>query len=544
MTGVAGAPRRRSGPAPTVEPPGAPPAEIGWQVWRLAWVIVFGAFASGLDASLANIGLDTIRADLHAGLDRVQWVASGYLVALALSLPICGWLGRKVGVGRLWLSALAAFTIASGLCAAAPGLDALIGLRVLQGLAAGLLIPAGQTILGQAVGPGRLGRVMATLGVAVTLAPALGPVVGGLVLHSLSWRWLFLINLPVGAVGLALGLRLVPRGRAAGAPPMDWLAFAYVGAGLPLVVYGLTRWGATGTLAGRAVWPPLLIGTAGLALFGLRTRRRAHPLLDLRLYRNPVYAAASGAAGFTGALLFGSALLYPLYFQLLHGDDVITTGLRLLSLGGGTAVALPVCGRLTDRYGGGTVSVYGSLAAAVATVPFAFLGAAADPVLVQALLALLGMAVAAAAVPTGIAAYKTVRPDQLPDATAQVNILQRLGGALGGALFAVVLARSLPEGPESAFRTAFCWQAGAALAASGCALWLWIALRSATNAGRVGGESGAGVRVPIRGGATPRPAPADVPYAGARMDRDPTRDGDPTGEGLGSWNARPELHDE
>ncbi len=458
-----------------------PPAaadKLGWPVWRLAWVIVFGAFASGLDASLANIGLDTIRSDLHTTLDLVQWVSSGYLLALAVSLPLCGWLGRKVGVGRLWLCALAAFTLASGLCAAAPTIDALIALRVIQGLAAGLLIPAGQTILGQAVGPGRLGRVMATLGIAVTVAPALGPVVGGLVLHWLSWPWLFLINLPIGAIGLALGWRLVPRGQVGAAPALDWRGYAYIGVGLPLMVYALTGWGSTGTVTTPLVLVPLVLGVLALATFGLRTRHRAHPLMDLRLYRNPVYAAASGATAFTGAVLFGAGLVFALYFQILHGDSVVTTGLLLLSLGAGTALVLPLSGRLTDRYGGGVVSVWGTLLSVAALIPFAFLSAGANPILLQGLLVLLGMATALAAVPPGIAAYKTVHAEQLPDATTQVNILQRIGGALGAALFAVILGRGLPDDALSAFHTTFWWLSGASIVSLAWSLWLWAALRA------------------------------------------------------------------
>ena len=449
---------------------------IGWPVWRLAWVIVFGAFASGLDASLANIGLHAIAADLHADLDQVQWVASGYLLALAVSLPACGWLGRKAGVGRLWLAALAGFTAASGLCAAAPTIGMLIGVRVGQGLAAGVLIPAGQTILGQAVGPGRLGRVMSTLGMAVSLAPAIGPVVGGVVLHWLAWQWLFLLNLPIGAAGLALGWRLVPRGEAGQAAKLDWLALICASAGLALVVYALTTWGSTGDFLSPTVLATLALGAGSIGLF-VRRSRRADALLDLRLYRNRVYTAASAAAGFTGAVVFGSPLLFPLYFQLLHHDQVIGTGLRVLALGIGTAIGVPAAGRLTDRYGGGRVAVAGTLALVAFTVPFAFLSAAANPVLIEELLLVLGMATGLAAVPPGIAAYTAVTRHQLPDATTGVNIIQRLGGALGAAMFAVVLARGLPAGVQHAFHAAFWWQAGAAVAALGCALWLWLALR-------------------------------------------------------------------
>ena len=199
---------RRLSPSTTV---GDGQERLPWSAWRLAAVIAFGAFMSGLDASIVNVGLETIARDLHASIGTTQWAANGYLIALAVSLPVCGWLGRRVGVGRLWLVALAGFTVTSGLCALAGNIHQLIGLRVLQGLTAGLLIPAGQTVIGQAVGSRRLGVVMATLGVAVALAPALGPTLGGVVIHLASWPWLFLVNLPLGALALHLGLRYVPR---------------------------------------------------------------------------------------------------------------------------------------------------------------------------------------------------------------------------------------------------------------------------------------------------------------------------------------------
>lgn len=469
---------RRDIPAPAgdASPALAPPGKLGWPLWRLTLVIVFGAFMSGLDASVANIGLNTIRTDLHTSLDQVQWVTNGYLVAFAASLPVCGWLGKKIGVGRLWLAALAVFIATSGLCAAAPGIDPLIALRLAQGLAAGLLIPAGQTILGQAVGPARLGQVMATAGIAVGAAPAVGPFIGGLVLHLLSWRWLFLINLPIGVVGMALGWRFVPRGRRGEAPPLDWPGLAAISVGLPLVVYALTLWGATGTLAATPVIVPLTLGAGALTAFCLRTLRRERPLMDLRLYRNPVYTAASAVATASGALLFGTSLLFPLYFQLLDGQDATGTGLRLLSLGGGTALAAPLSGRLIDRYGGGAVALCGGLLAVAATLPFAMIGSRPGPVLVQLMLAVLGVAIALAAVPPGIAAYKTVRPSQLPDATTQVNIVQRVGGALGGALFTVILANDLPHGAGRAFHTTFWWLTGSAILALGSAAVLQVTL--------------------------------------------------------------------
>lgn len=449
------------------------------RVWRLAAVIVFGAFMSGLDASVVNVGLDTVTRELDSDLATAQWVSNAYLVALGVSLPACGWLGRRVGVGRLWLAALAGFTITSGLCALAPTVGWLIALRVLQGLSAGLLIPAGQTILGQAVGPSRLGRVMATLGIAVTAAPALGPIVGGVVVDTASWPWLFLINLPIGALGLLLGWLYIPRGTAAQIGRLDRVGLALLTTGLPLVVYGVTAWGERRTIADPGVLAPLLVGLAGLTAYALHSRRVASPVLDLRLFADRSYAAASATAGFTGATLFGAGLLYPLYFQIGRGEDATTTGLLLISLSVGTILLLPWTGRLVDRYGGGPVSVVGGLAAVATTVPFALLDTDADGALVQALLVLRGGAIALAIVPAGTAAYKAVTSEQLPDATTQVNILQRLGGALGGAIFAVVLATRLPDGTDAAFHASFWWLTGASALGLATAAWLTTAERRA-----------------------------------------------------------------
>jgi len=455
-------------------------ATIPRETWRVAWLVAAAGFMAGLDASVVNVGLAPIAHALHAGLATAQWVATGYLLALGVSLPACGWLGRRVGFGRLWLGMLAAFTLASGLCALAPTIGWLIALRVAQGLAAGMLIPAAQTIIGQAVGAARLGRVMATLGVAVTTAPAIGPCVGGLVLHVAAWPWLFLLNVPLGLAALALGRRLVPRGEPGASGPLDWPGLLLVSAGLPLSIYGCTAWSEAGTLSAPAVLAPLAGGLAALAAYVLRATRISHALLDMRLFADPAYAAAAATAAFTGAALYGAALLYPLYFELGRGASVVATGASLLSLGLGTAVALPWSGRLVDRRGGGVVSLCGGLATVAATLPFALLALDADALLVQLLLLTRGMAIAFAAAPPVAAAFKAAPSAQLADAVTQVNILQRVGGALGGALFATVLARTLPQGAEHALHAAFGWLVGASAIGLATALWLTAAERRVT----------------------------------------------------------------
>lgn len=460
----------------------APPPDtdpIPFAVWRLAAVIAFGAFMSGLDASIINVGLDAIARDLDTDLATVQWVGSAYLVALGVSLPVCGWLGRRVGVGRLWLAALAGFTATSVLCAAAPTVESLILLRVLQGLSAGLLIPAGQTILGQAVGPGRLGRVMATLGIAVTAAPAIGPVLGGVLIDTAAWPWLFVINLPIGLLALLLGWRWVPRGTPQDVGRLDRRGVALLTVGLPLVVYGATAWGERRTLADVHSGLALAVGLLALALYVGHSRRAPRPVLDLRLFANRSYAAATTTSAFAGAAMFGAGLLFPLYFVVGRGEGAMDAGLLLVAAGIGTVVMLPWGGRLVDRYGGGPVSVAGSLACVVTTVPFAVFDTSVDVVLVELLLVLRGAAIALAVMPATTAAYKAVSREQLPDAATQVNIAGRLGGAIGGAVFVVVLAAGLPSGVDDAFRSAFACLVLASLLGLAGSAWLAVAERQA-----------------------------------------------------------------
>jgi EmrB/QacA subfamily drug resistance transporter len=424
----------------------SPSDSIPPHVWRIAGVVVFGAVMTMLDTSLVNIGLHTIGADLHAGLATVQWVASAYLLALAVSLPLCGRLVRRFGPTRVWFAAIVAFTVVSGLCALPRDIGWLIALRVLQGLAAGVVVPAGQTILGQAAGPRYLGRVMAVVGIAVVGGPALGPTVGGLMLQYLSWQWLFLINLPIGVLACALALRVLsfePGTRGGGT---DLVGLVLAGGGASAVVYGLGELGTAGSDPLLTVWLPIVAGAIALVGFVLRSLRRPVPLLDVRMFRDPVFAAATVASFFAGAAMFGLMVLLPLYFQVLHHDGLIRTGLLLIAYGGGGVVALPLGGRLTDRVGGGVVAVCGTVVVAATVAPLAFLPVSANPVLVQVLLFAAGVGTAFSSMPLVSTAYAAVRHDQMPDAAAFVNILQRIGGAIGVAAVAVILSRTADSG--------------------------------------------------------------------------------------------------
>jgi EmrB/QacA subfamily drug resistance transporter len=444
-------------------------------VWRLAAIVAFGAVMAGLDTSVANVGLEVMGRDLGVSLAQVQWTTSAFLLALAAVLPACGWLGRRYGPGRVWLWALLGFTIASGLCALAPTVELLIVFRVLQGIAGGLLVPTGMTIVSQAAGPARMGRVLSVSAVPAIVAPAVGPVVGSLLLANLSWHWLFLINLPIGVVGLVLGMRTLPRGDGSPGDRIDLLGLVLAATGLALLIYGITGVAERNELG----LPALGVGVVALALFAVRSLRRPDPLLDLRLVRNPIFGAAVAQMVFNGAALFGGMVVMPLYFQLMRGADIVSTGLLLVAFSLGAAAMFPVAGRLTDRYGGGAVATVGMLITVATTVPFALMPADVPLVWVEVLQVLRGIGLALSGTPAASAALASVERRQLPDANAGLNIVMRVGGASGGAIFVVILTDALASGvgPTAAFHGTFWALTAAAVAALGGAVWLLVEQR-------------------------------------------------------------------
>ena len=174
------------------------------EVKAIAIVVVIGAIMSILDTTIVNVALETLSRDLHSPLATIQWVSTGYLLALATVIPLTGWAAERFGPKRVWMTVVTGFVVSSVLCGLAWSADSLIAFRVLQGLAGGMVMPVGMITLAQAAGPRHMGRVMSVVGVPMLLAPVLGPVLGGVIVQNFSWRWIFFVNLPVGIVGLVL----------------------------------------------------------------------------------------------------------------------------------------------------------------------------------------------------------------------------------------------------------------------------------------------------------------------------------------------------
>jgi EmrB/QacA subfamily drug resistance transporter len=417
----------------------------------IAIVVVIGAIMSILDATIVNVALQTLRDDLDVPLSTIQWVSTGYLLALAAVIPLTGWMAERFGARRVWMGAVAGFVATSALCGAAWSADSLIGFRVLQGLAGGMIMPIGMITLAQAAGPQRMGRVMSVVGVPMLLGPVVGPVIGGLLIDNLSWRWIFYVNVPVGALGLVLAFRLLPHGRAAGTassagqatPRLDRLGLLLLSPGVAAVVFGLSEVGTHRTLAATQAWVPIVVGVAAVAAFVVRALRIDYPLVDVRLFRGRGFSAAAATTTLIGAALFGSMILLPLYYQVVRGQSPLEAGLLMMPQGVGAALGMSVAGRLTDKLGAGRVVPVGLLILAAGTVPYAVIGGDTGYGVLIAGLFVRGIGLGATMMPAMAAAYATLETNQVPRATPMLNVLQRVGGSIGVAVLTVVLENSL-----------------------------------------------------------------------------------------------------
>ena len=438
-------------------------------VWVISGVVILGMIMSILDTTIVNVALATLSHDLHSPLAQVQWVITGYLLALAAVIPVTGWAARRFGAKRVYLVSLVLFTLGSGLCGLSDSTTSLVIFRVMQGIGGGMIMPVSMMIMAHVAGPQRVGRVMGIVSMPAMLAPILGPVVGGLILQNLHWSWIFFVNVPIGVIAFVLGWRMLPQTDSGVAGKLDVLGVGLLSGGSALFIFGVGELGSGAALGAPEVLLPVDRGHRAHRPLLLHALRIERPLLDVRLYANRVFAGASFVNFGLGAALFGAMILVPLYYQEVRGESVINTGLLNGPQGLGALVAMPLASRLTQRFGGGRVALGGVSLLCVSTIPLAFLGAHTSILAISLLLVVRGVSIGMSFMPAMNAAFASMRPEQISDATPQINVLMRLGGAIGTSVLAVVLQRAAEvhahtsAGLANAFDTAYWWALGIAI---------------------------------------------------------------------------------
>jgi EmrB/QacA subfamily drug resistance transporter len=422
------------------------------EILLLGAVVVLGAIMAILDATIVNVAIPTLGREFHTSISTIQWVMTGYLLAFASVIPLTGWTTERFGAKPVFVASLLLFMAGSALAGSAWSIESLIAFRVVQGFGAGLIMPVGQTILARAAGPQRIGRVMSVVGVPMLLGPIFGPVIGGAIVDAISWRWIFFVNLPVGAAAVTLALRLLPAPapRAAAAPRLDLLGLALLSPGVAIFVYGMSEAGSAGGFGVRAV-AGIAAGVALVALFVRHALRRGHTaLLDVSLFARRGYAAAAGTNLLVGIALFGALILLPLYYQLVRGESPLSTGLLLVPQGLGAALAMPIAGKLTDDIGARVVIPAGIALALAGTAAYTQVGAHTSYVYLAVALFVIGLGLGATIMPSMAVAYRTVPPEAVAHATSTINVIQRIAGSIGTALLAVVLQHEIDAGGSRA----------------------------------------------------------------------------------------------
>jgi EmrB/QacA subfamily drug resistance transporter len=393
-------------------------------IWKIVTVAILGSFMSQLDATVVNVSLATLAVELHSTLSTIQWVTSGYMLALALMLPMNGWLVDRIGARRLYLWCFATFTMSSALCGAAWSAESLVGCRVLQGMSGGLLAPMTQMMIARAAGK-HMARVMGYAALPILLGPILGPVLAGTILQFASWRWLFLVNVPVCLAGIVMAALFLPddsgerRVRA-----FDGVGFALLSPGLVLFLYGSDHLQET---TGR-----VLLGMAALLLsFFVRhgMAKGEGALLDLELFQRKVFATAARTQFLSNGVSYAAQMLVPFYLIQVCRRPPSETGLMLAPLGLGMVCVYPLMGKLTHLFGIRWVSASGATLVLVGLAPMVFLASHGlmTGVFVAALV-VRGIGQGAVGIPSITAAYASVPKRELPMATTSLNIVQRLGG--------------------------------------------------------------------------------------------------------------------
>jgi EmrB/QacA subfamily drug resistance transporter len=419
----------------------------------IAGVVVLGAIMSILDTTVVNVAINTLARDFNTSLTTIQWVATGYTLALAAVIPVSGWAADRFGTKRLYMISIGLFVGGSALSGLAWSAETLIGFRVLQGLGGGMLMPAAMTILTRAAGPQRVGRVMSIIGVPMLLGPILGPILGGWLVDDVSWRWIFFINLPIGALALVLSQRILARDEPTPGERFDTLGLLLLSPSLALIIYGLAQSTAHG-FTSTNVLVPGLVGLALLALFVVHELREDEPLIDLRLFANRTFASASLTMILVVISVFGAMLLMPLYFQAVRGESALSSGLLLVPQGLGAMLAMPIAGQLTDRTGVGKVVLVGLVLVILSALGLTQLSGDTSYWEISGLLFLMGMGMGSSMMPIMSGAMQTLRNASIARGSTTLNIIQQVGASIGTAVMTVLVTQALkdrlPDAPAGA----------------------------------------------------------------------------------------------
>jgi len=448
-------------------------------VVRTALILVVGGLAVVFDTTIVSVALHTLSVKLGTSVTTIQWVSTGYLLALGIAVPLSTWGLQRFGGKRLWIFSLAVFLAGSAGSSLAWDVGSLIGWRVVQGIGGGLMLPLMTTLVFQAAGGKSLGRLVTYVALPALLGPILGPLIGGAILTHLSWRFMFWVNVPFCVIGILLAWRYLNTGAPArpgpGKPRLDVPGLLLIAPGTSAVLLGLANAGTAAGFAHPGVIVPLVAGVALLAAFTGYALRNSHPLVEVRLLARRPVGSSSAVLFFSGFSLYGAMLLLPLYYQDVRGTTALAAGAMLVPQGIGTLLSRTVAGSNIDRFGSRVIALAGFAIVAAATVPFALARPHTSQWQLAVWMVIRGFGLGAVTMPVIVAGYIGLDKQQIPHSSVLTRTAQQIGGAFGTAVLAVILESAIAAHPAAladAFHVAFWWSAGFSAVAVLLSLWL------------------------------------------------------------------------
>jgi len=406
--------------------------------WLVAIVFVAGLFMDLLDTTIVNVALPRLGVIFGANTTTLEWVVTGYLLSLAVWIPASGWLGDRIGTRRVFLFALAAFTIGSALCGLSTSIGMLIAFRVVQGIGGGMMTPVGTAMLFRAFPPQERAKASAVLVIPVAIAPAIGPVLGGLLVDNLSWRWIFYVNVPVGIAAFIFAFLFLKESREDNPGKFDIAGFLLSAAGLPLVLYALAEAPNRGWTS-PVVLATGLSGIALLALLVIVERRVEQPMLTFRLFGDRIFRSATITMFWASAAFVGLLFLLPLYLQNLRGLSATQSGLTTFPQAIGLIVMSRYVSKLFSTVGPRRLMMIGTLGAAIASLAFQFVGLETSQWWIRLIMLFRGMSFAFALIPVQAATFSNVKPHDTGRASSLFNTNRQVASSVGVAIVATVL---------------------------------------------------------------------------------------------------------
>lgn len=410
--------------------------------WLVGIVFVLALFMDLLDITIINVAIPTLAQEFGASTTTIEWVVTGYLLSLAIFIPISGWLGDRFGTKKVFILALTMFLVGSIACGLAWDVDSLIAFRVLQGAGGGMLTPVGMTMLFRAFPPQERAAASAVLAIPITVAPAVGPILGGYIVDYHDWPWIFFVNIPVGIVGLIAAIALLKENVSETPGRFDVPGFALSATGLVAIVYALARAGSHGFDDSQV----LVLGLGGAALLGVFTLvelRTAEPMIDVRLLGDKLFGASNVVQLVGNAGQMGAFFLLPIFMQAQMGMDAFHVGLALFPMAIGVAIAAQPAARVYPKVGPRKMMIVGFTGMMVLTFALALIDYGTSSWWIAANMLVRGMFFGLLIIPMQAASFATIAPTAMGRASSIFSVGRQVAASLGVAVLATALTTRL-----------------------------------------------------------------------------------------------------